>query len=261
MNTELAQAPAVNGVVSALPLSKFHLPGLDHDLHKFVDWDGPFGPMLDHPLLRVVSLEAEYKFSAGLAELNKQLAEMTALMESYKRTRKWSQFVFIFHRPYRVDALLYAVREAGASRLWPLIGDVWRDSESNMQSFYEWNEIWSHAYNDRGGFKKCHKRVMSAEDRRTFERLPEMITIYRGCSNVDQVEAYSWTTDETMAHWFAHRKCRTNEPVVAKMVVHKSFALAYFSDRQESEIVLDFTEAMDEFEFELIKVEPEKEAA
>ncbi|MGK9053117.1 hypothetical protein [Neorhizobium petrolearium] len=258
-------------VIHSLPLSKFNLEGLDPTLRSFVDWNGRHGPVFDHPLYRdtamtlTAAMPADWpegsNSPAGLARINEVVAHKKALADGFRRARKWEAYVFTHHRPYRVDALLEAVREVGASRLWPLVGHVWRDSESNMQSEDEWAEIWSHAYDRHGRFRKCHKRVMSAKDQRTFEAFPEILTVYRGCFSEDDVIAYSWTLDREKAEWFARRKRWNGSPVVAKVEVHKSAALAYFSDRNESEVVLDCSAGLCDCDFEITEFEPEMQEA
>jgi hypothetical protein len=132
---------------------------------------------------------------------------------------------------------LQVIKRVGASKVWPLVGHVWRDSESIAQSADEWEEVWSHAYDRDGNFRKGHRRVMSAPDRRVYDALPKFVTIYRGCESEDYVCGYSWTLDRERAEWFARRF--SSGGVVAKAEVHKSVILAYFSERNESEIVVD----------------------
>lgn len=259
-------------VIHALPLSKFNLQGLNPDLHDYVDWEGRHGPVFDHPLYRDVSMRLTAAMPAiwpegsnspaGLARINDIIASKQAMADEFERSRKWGAYVYTHHRPYRVDALLQVVRKVGASRLWRLIGDVWQDSESNSQSVEEWDEIWSHAYDRDGNLRKCHKLVMGAKDRRTFEALPETLTLYRGCFSPDDVDAYSWTLDRDKAEWFARRKRWNGSPVVAKVEIHRSAALAYFSDRNESEVVLDRATGLCDCDFEIIELAQEmREAA
>ena len=87
---------------------------------------------------------------------------------------------------------------------------------------------------------------MSEEDRKTFECLPETLTIYRGC-NSHSKHGLSWTLDKAVAERFAERrhafwftkkgKAKFVKPQVIERVIHKSEAVAYFSGRQESEII------------------------
>ena len=87
---------------------------------------------------------------------------------------------------------------------------------------------------------------MSKEDRKTFESLPETLTIYRGC-NSHSKHGLSWTLDKAFAQHFAEKrhcfwftkkmKAKFVTPRVIERTIHKSEAIAYFSTRKESEIV------------------------
>lgn len=237
-------------VIHAVPSNEFTLAGLPPDLHEFVDWDGPLGPMFDHPLHREINMrmtaalpERRYDdvvIPAGLASIGFVIDEKTKERDGAAFCGDWRSYVFVHHRPYRVEALLHVIRRVGASRIWPLVGDVWTDSESNMASADEWADIWSHAYDHKqGGFRKCFKRVMGAADRRAYEALPEVVTCYRGCRAEHHVYGYSWTLDREKAVWFARRHSRSGSGIVAKVEVHKSVVLAYFGSRKEAEVVLD----------------------
>lgn len=257
-----------------IPLDEFTLDGLDPALHEYVDWEGYLGPVFDHPLYRDVHMimtaalpeqegwpDKSVIIPAGLARINLIVAYKQKLADEFRAAKKWAAFVFTYHRPYRVDALLEAVNECGASKLWPLVGDVWCDSESNMRSAYDWNEIWARAYDSKGNFRKCFSKVMGAADRRVYDALPTMITAYRGCYDENDTMAYSWTLDKAKAEWFARRKRFNGSPVVAKIEVHKSFALAYFGGREGSEIVLDYEQGLDCNEIEISEMEPKLQEA
>lgn len=256
--------------ISSLQLSDFSLDLLAPDLHGYVDWEGTFGPIFDHPLYRdplmlmTAAIPADYPEGsaspAGLGRINQIVDLKRQNLEKYRLRQDWKSYVFTFHRPYRVEALLAVIRSIGASRLWPLVGDVWQDSESNMQSWVEWAEIWSHAYDKRGGFRPGFNRVMSAKERRIYKALPETITVYRGCFDASDTMAYSWTLDREMAELFARRKRSQGNPVVAKMDVHKSVVLAYFAGRNESEVVIDYTFGGEDYDIEIIELPSEDEA-
>jgi len=81
---------------------------------------------------------------------------------------------------------------------------------------------------------------MSIKDRDTYHALPDTVTIYRGCRSKTEIQAYSWTVDREKALWFA-RRCQVNSgAVVASVAIPKVCLLAYFSDRDESEVILDY---------------------
>ena len=54
------------------------------------------------------------------------------------------------------------------------------------------------------------------------------------------MKGWSWTTDPDKAEWFARRfAVRGKECFVAEGTVSKQYVIAYFTGRNESEIVVD----------------------
>ncbi|OQM74703.1 hypothetical protein BFN67_03440 [Pseudaminobacter manganicus] len=78
---------------------------------------------------------------------------------------------------------------------------------------------------------------MSAADRRAYDALPEVLTIYRGCESEDHIGGYSWSLDRDRAEWFARRF--GVDGVIGKLEIQKLDALACFGERNEAEIVVD----------------------
>src|SRR5262249_14204081 len=114
--------------------------------------------------------------------------------------REWEQFVWLYTRPYRIDALyeLLHNHKLDLDRLWPLVASVWRDSENIRQSSVEWREIWSYPTRRR-------KLVMSIPERDRLRKLPDKIRIWRGFSHDDAARGFSWTLDRDTACFFSSR--------------------------------------------------------
>lgn len=100
----------------------------------------------------------------------------------------------------------------------------------------------------------------SEEQRRFFDDLPEMVTLYRGCS-VDRVLGISWTTDRKVAEGFArgHRGIRVPDAVIAQARISKRDIITVLTDREESEVIIDPDQWGFEASFERYK--PMQEAA
>jgi hypothetical protein len=80
--------------------------------------------------------------------------------------------------------------------------------------------------------------MMTSEEKRAFDALPDEITIYRGCGPRNEF-GYSWTLDRTMAETFPFKRgYRTEYPTLLTMKINKIRASALKLDRQEQEIVL-----------------------
>lgn len=81
--------------------------------------------------------------------------------------------------------------------------------------------------------------LMDEEDYRSFQDLDDVVTIYRGVTSVNEknVKALSWTLDRDTAEWFAHRFGENG--TVYEAQIHKQHIYAYFSGRNESEVIVD----------------------
>ena len=79
---------------------------------------------------------------------------------------------------------------------------------------------------------------MTNEEREGFNLLPERLIIWRGVNHEDAVRSYSWTLDRDAAVRFAHRFATDQDPLLlARGWVNKCDVLAYFTGRNEAEIV------------------------
>lgn len=81
--------------------------------------------------------------------------------------------------------------------------------------------------------------LMSEEDYQQFKDLDDVVTVYRGVTsvNANNVKALSWTLDRDTAEWFAHRFGESG--TVYEAQIRKEHIYAYFSGRNESEVIID----------------------
>src|SRR5262249_196356 len=81
---------------------------------------------------------------------------------------------------------------------------------------------------------------MPADDRRFYDRLPDCVTVYRGCGR-RRVRGLPWTTDSAVAAKFARGGgfFQPPDPVIASAEIAKTALFFVCTDRRESEIVLD----------------------
>jgi hypothetical protein len=100
-----------------------------------------------------------------------------------------------------------------------LASQVWTDSE-NIEQF---TDQWGHLLAGEGWLMG---------DRKAFDALPDPVTIYRGDIPAG---GWSWSTDLTIARWFAQR-FTTDDLVYA--TVPKEHVLAYLTGRGGEEILV-----------------------
>ena len=81
--------------------------------------------------------------------------------------------------------------------------------------------------------------LMSEEDYQQFKDLDDVVTVYRGVTsmNAKNVKALSWTLDRDTAEWFATRFGENG--IVYEAQIQKQYIYAYFSGRNESEVIVD----------------------
>jgi len=84
-------------------------------------------------------------------------------------------------------------------------------------------------------------KLMSNEDIKFLENLPETITIYRGGATKEKNTGYgiSWTLNKDIAQQFVNRKkvLANDEMEVLEITINKSKVVAYINERNEEEII------------------------
>ena len=207
---------------------------LDPALAMFLESDGPFGPMLKHPLVFSVVHGPNLNAMANAAFRQKKEALAMA-----KARGDWASCVWLYERPYRIDAFLDISWQMEGPDYWKLLGKVWTDTENAWQNQDSWREALTA---DPEG-----REMMSTKDVRcVFELPPERggllpkTRIYRGYRFDDALQGFSWTLDKARARWFAGR-LRTDDhpdPKIASGYVAREHVIAYITSRDEAELVV-----------------------
>ncbi len=82
--------------------------------------------------------------------------------------------------------------------------------------------------------------LMSDEEWNTYNSLPDEVRVYRGVGEQGNPKGLSWTLNEEKAQWFADRfQMLGGEGYVLTAMARKSDMLAYFSRREEDEVIID----------------------
>lgn len=88
-------------------------------------------------------------------------------------------------------------------------------------------------------FRKADKGLlMDKRERKVFDSLPDVVTVYRGCYGKGAQKGISWTLSFEKAKWFADRFPMWKGTVYTA-TIPKKYIYAYFNDRDEQEIILD----------------------
>lgn len=204
-----------------------HTPEELHpDLQPYVEDEPELGgfPMLRHPL--VYSIPYHPNLNAALNEQYKYKREGLAAALQLKN---YSQFVWLYERPYRLEAFFGVAYLMEDEQYWSLLGEIWTDSENIGATLSSWRVALRVPRSKTWYF-------MNEDDREALEKLPEIFTIYRGTQEGVPL-GLSWTLDPDKAAWFANR-FKPPQPLVLKGTVSKANVFAYLEGRGEQEIVV-----------------------
>lgn len=216
---------------------------LDPDLEYYVDESNGF-PVLRHPLVYAVPY-----MSSMNALYNRQYLGKKDQLADASDNGDWHGYVYLHERPYRLDALLEISDEVDDATFWSLLSGIWMDSENIPQNQELWNEIFD---SGRAGMEN----MMRNDEREALAALPQKIKIYQGHTG-DRDDGWSWTTDKSVALWFAQRfsQLEGSDAQVTEATADKNDVLAYLLGRGESEIlvspedvVIDVTESAEDFQ-------------
>lgn len=190
----------------------------DDELLPYVTEHETFGQMLQHPLVYDMM-----PVMPGLANLRLK-AKKEALELAISRD-DLSQIIGLHERPYRFEALQeYALTEGFTiwqhnEEVQELVEFVWTDSENIHQHREEWIAL----FQDRPDGEMLG-------DEEEFRKLSDPVKVYRG---VDDSSFLSWSTDESVAEFFARR---AGTEVISRWI-EKRDIFAYFTGRNESEVL------------------------
>ncbi len=182
------------------------------------------GVVLKHPLVFGVPYIPQMN-----AIFNVQYEQKKARVEQARKEFDHHTFIWFHERPYRFQAFDEVRGFLHGAADWELLGSIWTDSE-NLWQIPNLRELLTAP-------KRHREQIMSLEEQDFLKALPNTFRIYRGCQSNNR-SGFSWTLNRYTAEWFARRLSKL-KPVVVSALVEKKDVIAYFSGRNESEIVVD----------------------
>ena len=201
---------------------------LHSDLVPFLEKSELLGTCLKHPLVYDIPHIPMLAFRANDTYAAKRKALAKALAD-----KDWSSYIWLHERPYRRDALWTIRRKLTDREYWDLVGMVWTDSEN----IWQWGSLTRLLI---GSQRPGRRYIMNKEERAALAAMPDTLTIYRGLTSRGTRKGWSWTLDRAKAEWFAKRLAQEgDEPIVLTGTVSKAHVIAYFTGRDEEEIVVN----------------------
>lgn len=158
------------------------------------------------------------------AAVSKTINEATSAYEIYMMVTK----------PYALTFLKFASHHLSREDVSEILASAWTRSEAPNQDV---NVTQGKLLSFFKAADPTH--LMDQEDYIQFKALEDTVTVYRGVTsyNAKSVRALSWTLNQETAEWFAHRFGENG--TVYEAQIDKEHIYAYFSGRNEAEVIVD----------------------
>lgn len=198
---------------------------LDPELKPwFEKGSGKLGwPTLKHPLVFGVPY-----MEAMNAMYNAQLKAKKEYAANALEEKKWSSYLWIHERPYRISQFVEIERKMSDKDYWEILGSIWSDSEN----IWQYKSILGMLLLSKRGDKEY---FMDEEEREFLDKLPDQFIIYRGHQGINR-SSFSWSLSYWRARWFAQRFDHKKNGVV-QAIVNKKDIVGALLGRGEYEIV------------------------
>jgi hypothetical protein len=194
---------------------------LHPDLVPYLEQSSEGWMMLRHPLVYQVPF-----FSNGSA--NAYYEQKRNAVEKATRDKNYKQFVWLFERPYRVEAFIKIADKLSDTDYWKLLSDIWVDTENQHAYIKEWKKLL--------GSKRSNRHYMMTEEEDNLLRsLADEVTIYRGCQKGLNENGLSWTLNKSKAQFFANRFSKKG--IILERKIPKSDIVAVLTGRGEYEVI------------------------
>ena len=172
---------------------------------------------------------------ANLVENSKDLKTWREQTAGYIDQAETPYHVFMLvTKPYLLGFLKFAKPYLSNEDFTRMLADAWIRSESpNDDPNLSKTKLLAM-------FKAADPNIlMDEEERSRLQSLENPVTVYRGVTsyNAKNIKALSWTLDENVAQWFAHRY--GEQGTVYQAQIRKDDIYAIFTGRNESEVIVD----------------------
>jgi hypothetical protein len=194
---------------------------LNADLIPYLETSDAGWTMLRHPLVYQVPF-----FSNGSA--NAYYQQKKTAVEQALEKKNYKQFIWLFERPYRIEAFIKIADQLSDTDYWRVLSDIWIDTENQYAYLKEWKNLL--------GSKRPNRHYMMVEEEDNILRsLADEVTVYRGCQKSLNEDGLSWTLDKSKAKFFANRFGKKG--IILERKIPKSDIVAVLMGRGESEVI------------------------
>jgi hypothetical protein len=194
-------------------------------LVPYLEQSGKGWLMLRHPLVYQVPF-----FSNGSA--NAYYEQKSKAVEKAIADKNYKQFVWLFERPYRLEAFIKIADKLSDTDYWKLLSEIWIDTENQYAYLKEWKKLLASKRSNR-------HYMMTEEEDNILRSLSEEVTIYRGCQKGINEDGLSWSLDKSKAEFFANRFGKKG--IILERTISKNDIVAVLVGRGESEVIWEET--------------------
>lgn len=93
------------------------------------------------------------------------------------------------------------------------------------------------------------EQVMEQDDKRYYDSLPDVVTVWRGVTRGKNPYGISYTLDKDKAIWFKNRFSNPEQPgILIELEVPKKDILAYINSRNEKEVIINISKYRQDLE-------------
>lgn len=198
---------------------------LNYELLPYFESDDKMD-MIRHPLIYSVPHMDSLNALVNFQFTQRKEAAAKALKE-----KNYINYIYLHEKAYRLQAFEDVLENLNNKEYWSFLGELWTGSENIWQNQIKWKEL---LLSERSG----RNNLMSPEDLKIYKALPDVVLAHRG-HQIKNKDGLSYSLDKDKAKWFANRFKRPGEKTeVTSGKIPKGRILAYFSSRNESEIIV-----------------------
>ncbi|MCY9056125.1 hypothetical protein MOE90_21030 [Bacillus spizizenii] len=166
-----------------------------------------------------------------MLRVKERIEQMNKLMDSFIEKGDWERIFSFTEKKLLIIKFLESYREIPKDQIIDVFADIWTRSESGFELIDD--KIFEYVYSAKEFSDGYRERMNDLRDR---VGASSHVTVYRGDQEGSE-GGYDWSLSYQTAKWFANRFDK--DGVVYEGRVHVKDILDYFTNRGESEVLID----------------------
>jgi hypothetical protein len=198
------------------------------ELQKYVDDSDARGLIFRHPLCVQAGLNMD-----RAAWINWTVRDREKELERLRKKADWMGAISMYTKQFLLQGFCNDMEHFDNATYWSLLAHVWMNTEFPWRDRRLLLDMFLSPRPERD-------KLIEESEHQALARLTESFPVYRGFLG-RRAKGLSWTTERKRAIWFARRfaKIGIGDPRLLSGIATKKDVLAYFTRREESEVVID----------------------